>query len=80
MDISLKPWGNSLGIRIPGNVIKEMGLKKDDQLDLVVLDGKIVIEKVKRHKSLEERMAVYGNKLELLGEYDWGDPVGRELW
>ena len=29
---------------------------------------------------LEERAAEYDGKLMLDGEYDWGDPVGREIW
>ena len=31
-------------------------------------------------KTLEERVAEYGGKLDLDGEYDWGEPVGREIW
>lgn len=34
-----------------------------------------------RHKSLEERAAEYGGKLNLGGELDWkDDPVGEEIW
>ena len=34
-----------------------------------------------RHKSLEERAAEYGGKLNLGGELDWkDDPVGDEIW
>ena len=33
-----------------------------------------------RHKTLEERATEYGGKLNLDGEYDWGAPVGREVW
>jgi antitoxin MazE len=29
---------------------------------------------------LEERAAEYNGKLMLDGEYDWGNPVGREIW
>ena len=30
------------------------------------------------NKTLEERTEEYGGKLMLDGEYDWGEPVGRE--
>ena len=33
-----------------------------------------------RHKTLEERAAEYGGQLNLDGEFDWGEPVGREIW
>jgi transcriptional regulator with XRE-family HTH domain len=33
-----------------------------------------------KHKTLEERVAEFEGKLTLDGEYDWGGPVGREVW
>ena len=33
-----------------------------------------------RHKTLEERAAEFDGQLHLDGEYDWGEPVGREVW
>ena len=30
--------------------------------------------------TLEDRAAEYDGKLMLDGEYDWGEPVGREVW
>ena len=32
------------------------------------------------NETLEERAAEYDGKLMLDGEYDWGEPVGREVW
>lgn len=32
------------------------------------------------HKPLEERVADFGEKLNLDGEFDWGQPTGREVW
>lgn len=37
-------------------------------------------KEVFRHKTLEERAAEFDGKLLLDGEYDWGEPVGREVW
>ena len=33
-----------------------------------------------QHKTLEERAAAYAGRLGLDGEFDWGKPVGREIW
>ena len=49
-------------------------------LDVTVSDGVITLEKSFRHKTLEERAAEFDGKLMLDGEYDWGEPVGREVW
>ena len=32
------------------------------------------------HKTLEERSAEFGRNLNLDGEYDWGESVGKEVW
>lgn len=32
------------------------------------------------HKTLEERAANFSGKLNLDGEFDWGQPTGREVW
>ncbi len=44
------------------------------------LDGVIELEKVFRHKTLEERAAEFGGELGLDGEYNSREPIGREVW
>ena len=80
MQAQVKVWGNSQGIRISKETLSEAGLSIDDVLDVKVMDGKIMLSKQHRHISLEERASLYGGSLKLDGEYDWGDPVGREIW
>ena len=80
MQTEVKVWGNSQGIRIPKEVLKEASLSVGDVLDFKVSKGVIILEKTIRHKSLEERAAEYGGKLHLDGEYDWGEDTGREVW
>ena len=55
-------------------------LGKEQKLDVKVSDGMIMLVKPFKHKSLEERAAEFDGKLNLDGEYDWGEPVGREVW
>lgn len=76
----VKAWGNSQGIRISKEILKAANIAVDDMLDVRVAEGSIILEKQVRHKSLEERAAKYANQLYLDGEYDWGEPTGREGW
>ena len=39
--VKLKKWGNSLAIRIPSRVLKDMRLQGDDQLLLWCMDGEM---------------------------------------
>ena len=81
METQLKPWGNSLGIRLPKALLNEAGFQPDDILSIRAENGRIVLYRTIRHKTLEERAAEYGGKLNLEGELDWrGDPAGNEVW
>ena len=80
MQAQVKEWGNSQGIRLPKEVLKNAGLTLNDILVVTVSNGVISLVKPFRHRTLEERAAEYDGKLMLDGEYDWGEPVGREVW
>ena len=80
MQAQIKAWGNSQGIRISKEILQEANVEIDDVLDVKVSDGMIMLVKPFRHKTLEERAAEFDGRLNLDGEYDWGEPVGREVW
>lgn len=44
-------WGSSLAVRLPADLVRELGLKESDQIDLVKGDGTIL---VKRQPSADE--------------------------
>lgn len=76
--VELKAWGNSQGIRIPKKILEASHMEKDDILLLEADVDRIVIRKKFRHRSFEERLAEYHGKI-TTEEFDWGDPVGKEL-
>ena len=80
MQAQVKAWGNSQGIRIPKDILKEANIFVNDVLNVNVSNGQILLTKPFRHKTLEERAADFGGKLDLDGEFDWGHPTGREVW
>ena len=80
MQIQLKAWGNSQGIRFSREFLASAGIKPDDTLTAQVQDGKIILSKACPHRSLQQRAAAYGGQLNLSEEIDWGDPQGNEVW
>ncbi len=80
MQTQVRAWGNSQGIRLPKEILLEAGIALNEILNITVTDGTIKLEKTFKHKTLEERAAEFGGKLNLDGEGDWGEPVGREVW
>ncbi|NOZ78098.1 MAG: AbrB/MazE/SpoVT family DNA-binding domain-containing protein [Acidobacteria bacterium] len=82
MPTRIRKWGNSQGLRLPKNVLEEARVDVGDEVDLVVRDGAIVIEPVRKHRGrhrLEELVARIPEDYEG-GEVSWGGPVGREDW
>ena len=80
MYVQVKAWGNSQRIRISKDILEEADIKMDEVLEVKVSKGRIILEKTFRHKTLEERAMDFEGKLNLDGEYDWGEPVGNEEW
>ena len=78
MTSSLKPWGNSMGIRIPKKILEMTSFTADDTLNITVDNDVIIIKKAFVHKSFEERLAEYDGKISA-AEFDWGEPMGKEL-
>ena len=80
MQVQLKPWGNSQGIRFTKEFLKSAGINPDDTLTAEVSDGKIILSRGFTHRSLKDRAAQYGGRLNLSEEIAWDEPVGSEVW
>lgn len=80
MQVQLKPWGNSQGIRFSKEALSLAGFQPDELLDVEISDGEIILKRSFRHRSLKERAAAYDGKLNLTPEIDWGEAEGDELW
>ncbi|PSB06466.1 AbrB/MazE/SpoVT family DNA-binding domain-containing protein [Pleurocapsa sp. CCALA 161] len=72
-------WGNSLGLRIPQPIASKIGLTAGTVVSIEVVNNTIVVSPIKKKYSLDELLE--GVTPELIGgEYDWGTPVGKEVW
>ena len=80
MQVQIKSWGNSQGIRFSREFLASAGIQPDDTLVAEIENGKIILSKSFRHRSLRERAAAYGGSLNLSEEASWGEPQGNEVW
>jgi antitoxin MazE len=73
-------WGNSLAIRIPQNLAKEIHLAEGSEIDLDIVDGSLVVKpRIRKRYSLDE--LVNDITLDNLhSEIDSGASVGNEFW
>lgn len=80
MNTTVVKWGNSQGVRLSKEILKEANININDSLEVNVKNGVITLVRPFRHRTLEERAQEYGGELHLDGEFDWGQPEGREVW
>ena len=84
--IPVRRWGNGQAIRLSKEILEQMHIKENDNLNVTVHDGKMVLEKAEKPKylSFRERVEQVCLEREQLGEkveeIDTGAPVGDEYW
>ena len=81
MTTTIQKWGNSQGIKIPKMVLDSVNWSENEQIIIIVDNGKLVIEKAKEHKrkNIKELFKDYKEDYKPI-EIDWGEPKGEEIW
>ncbi len=78
--LSIKHWGNNLGVRLPQAVAREAHLQADQQVRVSVEAGRVIIEPLPvAELSLEERLQRF-DPARHGGEAMAAPPVGAEKW
>ena len=94
MVTTIQRWGNSQAVRLPKPILEGLFLREKDRVEISVERDSIVIKRASRKrrakKSLEQRLVDHYEKPidEILAddalyapiEYDWGPPIGKEVW
>ena len=56
MQVQVKEWGNSQGIRISKDILQETKITINDVLDVKVVDGVITLSKTFYHKTVRQHI------------------------
>lgn len=80
MNTTVQKWGNSLALRIPSSVAKEIHVREGSPVELTVEEGRIVVKPAKKKKLSLAQLLKGITKENRHPEIDWGGPVGREIW
>jgi len=78
METMVKKWGNSLGIRIPNQIARELSLKDGSFVTIDDREREIVIKPIPKNK-LSEMLNQINNE-NIHEEIKTTGPVGREIW
>ncbi|MBD2108463.1 AbrB/MazE/SpoVT family DNA-binding domain-containing protein [Nodosilinea sp. FACHB-13] len=82
MDIQLKKWGNSLGLRIPHRLAESFGWNENSTLEILEVDGALIIRKKATALTLDELLASIPDDFRYPSDvHDFADgfPQGQEL-
>lgn len=78
MQIAVKKWGNSVGIRIPSVLLQALNLQANSYVDIQEENGRLVIAPVKPKFQLEQLLAGISDENKH-HEIDMGQSVGKEM-
>lgn len=78
MYTTIQKWGNSQAVRLPKAILEMAQLNENDKVEIKVKDGNLIIIPVKKHRTLQERIAEYNGDYKC-SEWDMGKPQGKEV-
>ncbi len=78
METKIQKWGNSLGVRIPMNIINDLSLKNGSTVDITEKTGTIIILPKKNHDL--DRLIESISDENIHSEIDFGNSEGNEIW
>jgi antitoxin MazE len=78
MTTTVQKWGNSLALRIPSAVARQISVVNGDAVELKVGSGVLTVRVARPRYSLKNLVSkiIPTNRH---GEMDWGKSVGREV-
>jgi antitoxin MazE len=78
METTVKKWGNSLGIRIPNAIARELSLKDGSFVEIKDKGQEIIISLKEKSKLSEILNKI--NEKNVHSEVETNGPVGNEIW
>ena len=70
---TVNAWGNSQGVRLHKSVLEAAQISLSDVLQVEAEENIIILRKIPKHKSFEERLAEYNGEISIC-DFDWGEP------
>lgn len=83
MTTTIQKWGNSLGMRLPKELAETFNLKAGSRVIFVYQGNSFKVEpqtKIKIPKYTLKGMVAGITPKNRHKEFDWGKPMGKEVW
>ena len=80
MKTKVRRWDNNLALRIPKLFAAETKIGPNTEVDLSLVEGKLVVTPVERSKYSLEQLVENITEENTHAEISTGEPVGNEVW
>ena len=80
MNLSIQKWGNSLALRIPSSIAKDIHLHRGSQVEVDIVNGAVMLKPSKQKKYSLSQLLKAISKSNLHSEQNLGIPQGKEVW
>ena len=72
MTTTIKKWGNSQGVKIPKMLLDSLNWSENEQVVIIVDNGKLIIKKANEHKrkNIKELFKDYKGDYDLI-DFNW---------
>lgn len=80
MVTTVKKWGNSMGVRLPKNVVQEVQLAEGATVTVEAREGQIVITPLRKPRYQLKALVARITARNRHAAVETGKPVGKEVW
>lgn len=80
MNATVQKWGNSLALRIPHSLAKDVHLHQGSVVELQVVEGEMVVKPKSKSKLSLARLLKGVTRRNRHAEQSWGGRQGKETW
>ncbi len=75
---TVQKWGDSLAIRIPKTLARQLDVLEGDSVEMQVRDGELIVRPIRAKKQSLEELLKSCKPSQLHRETDFGPDLGRE--
>jgi antitoxin MazE len=79
MQVHITKWGNSLGLRVPKDLVREVGLTEGAKVEIEAQNNRIIITPVRPRYTLADLLKDTTPQDYRDSIVDWGPDMGREI-
>ena len=82
MVTKVQKWGNSQGLRLSKDLLSDADIDVGDAVNVAVHKGTLIVTPLRRVRGGHDLPELVGriSKKRKPEEFDWGSPLGREVW